>query len=203
MDHPDDIANSQLLTTVIDKLEFLKKLVDTDGKPKSIPTDDYLREQNYLNGITPLSLTEKHKEFYQNKEKWVKGDAEIDNPYNLSDYPTGRMMYDVARYQIQETEKELFNTLYNETHKNHDISNELNLLFNEILPKLTVLKQIQSLEHQHKTLKDYGFEYDELKLYLGSVLRQTEDAIRKYLMRGHFLQPSGVDKTFMKYLLHH
>lgn len=203
MDHPDDIANSQLLTTVIDKLEFLKKLVDTDGKPKSMTKGSSEQELTYVEGITPLSLTdEKHKEFYKNKEKWVKG-TEVDNPYNLSTYPTGRMMYDIARYQIQETEKELFNTLYNETHKNHDISNELNLLFNQILPKLTVLKQIQSLEHQHKTLKDYGFEYDELKLYLGSVLRQTEDAIRKYLMRGHFLQPSGVDKTFMKYLLHH
>ena len=208
MDHID-LPSGVLLDTVIDKLEYLKTLVGEDYT-KKMPSGETLKE-TYIDGITPISLNDRMTKAYKIDDdgnvKWFEApygahllSEEEREKYFPNNRPTGQMLYDLAQYQVKATGKEVFDTLYNSTKNNNDIANEFNILFNEILPKLIIIKKMRTLQAQHDVIEGYGYKHDDLKQYLAHLLNEAETTIKKYLQRGNFVQPIGNNRMFMRYM---
>lgn len=205
MDHID-LPSGTLLDAVIDKLEYLKNLVGDDYEAK-MPSDTARLDETYIDGITPVSLTDKMTRAYRIDDsgniEWFNADygAKFLSDEERSNIPTGQMMHDLAQYQINATGKELFDTLYNSTRNDNDIAHEFNMLFNVILPKLIVIRKMNTLAAQRDVIEGYGYKHDDLKQYLAHLLNEAEGTIKKYLGKGHFVQPVGNNRMLMRYML--
>jgi len=192
-----DLPSSELLNAVIDKLSYMKMLYEPDGKLNE--------EKYYKKGITPVSLTNRDVNSYNVARTDDGYHIERKKVYNKegllgTDKMTGEMMHDLGQYYVNEASQEMFNTFYN---PNYDtgISNEFNQLFSVILPKLIVIRKMNTLAAQKDSLEGYGYKHDDIKQYLANLLHETEASIRKYLGKGQFFHPLDGNKAVLRYAL--
>lgn len=196
MDH-FDLPSSKLLDAVIDKLQFMKTLSDA-SKPW---------HEKYVSGITPVTLTGTKELQYKHQKhsgRDILNISEIVTPSIIdSDKINGELMHDLARYQLDNVNKDMYDMFYRGSNGQNksDISYEFNQLFNVILPKLIIIKKMNLLSAQKDILEGYGYKHDDLKQFLANLLNETEAEIKKYLNNGHFIQPMPMNRAILRYAL--
>lgn len=178
-----------------------KALMDFYHKHSNLSSDELQKLAQSDEGQKEIEeLKNKYKDQYP---LFQKSDG---NFYKPGEQISLSQRNDLANYFMSNINKNMHNLIHGTYYpddatesvkKTSAVKDEFDELYNNILPKLLLIRKLKYIQTQKELMQQYGYDYSHLAQYLMNLIKETEKEMQQYLSKGILISPL-MGQNYMK-----